>query len=76
MLREVTRAATATSGSTRSTGCSSTSAGSATCPAIVKGLRAVSDFDYELQMAQMNHRLDRRRDGVRADQPGVLLPLL
>ncbi|MFA5891896.1 MAG: pantetheine-phosphate adenylyltransferase [Actinomycetota bacterium] len=23
----------------------------------VKGLRAVSDFDYELQMAQMNHRL-------------------
>ncbi|MEV6108813.1 pantetheine-phosphate adenylyltransferase [Streptomyces sp. NPDC051940] len=26
-------------------------------PAIVKGLRAVSDFDYELQMAQMNHGL-------------------
>jgi pantetheine-phosphate adenylyltransferase len=26
-------------------------------PAVVKGLRAVSDFDYELQMAQMNHRL-------------------
>mgnify|MGYP003328864315 FL=1 len=25
--------------------------------AIVKGLRAVSDFDYELQMAQMNTRL-------------------
>lgn len=25
--------------------------------AIVKGLRAVSDFDYELQMAQMNDRL-------------------
>lgn len=25
--------------------------------AIVKGLRAVSDFDYELQMAQMNHGL-------------------
>lgn len=25
--------------------------------AIVKGLRAVTDFDYELQMAQMNHRL-------------------
>ncbi len=24
---------------------------------IVKGLRAVSDFDYELQMAQMNYRL-------------------
>jgi pantetheine-phosphate adenylyltransferase len=25
--------------------------------AVVKGLRAVSDFEYELQMAQMNHRL-------------------
>ena len=25
--------------------------------AVVKGLRAVSDFDYELQMAQMNQRL-------------------
>jgi pantetheine-phosphate adenylyltransferase len=25
--------------------------------AIVKGLRAISDFDYELQMAQMNDRL-------------------
>jgi pantetheine-phosphate adenylyltransferase len=23
----------------------------------VKGIRAVSDFDYELQMAQMNHRM-------------------
>jgi pantetheine-phosphate adenylyltransferase len=28
-------------------------------PAVVKGLRAVTDFDYELQMAQMNHRLTR-----------------
>lgn len=27
--------------------------------AIVKGLRAVSDFDYELQMAQMNYRLSQ-----------------
>ena len=26
-------------------------------PVVVKGLRAVSDFDYELQMAQMNHGL-------------------
>jgi len=25
--------------------------------AIIKGLRAVSDFEYELQMAQMNYRL-------------------
>ena len=27
--------------------------------AIVKGLRAVGDFDYELQMAQMNYRLGK-----------------
>ena len=27
--------------------------------ALVKGLRAVSDFDFELQMAQMNYRLAR-----------------
>ena len=26
-------------------------------PVVVKGMRAVSDFDYELQMAQMNHGL-------------------
>jgi pantetheine-phosphate adenylyltransferase len=26
-------------------------------PAIIKGLRAVTDFDYELQMAQMNYGL-------------------
>ena len=26
-------------------------------PAVVKGLRAVTDFDYELQMAQMNRQL-------------------
>lgn len=25
---------------------------------IIKGLRAVSDFEYELQMAHMNHKLD------------------
>ena len=26
-------------------------------PVIIKGIRAVSDFDYELKMAQMNHGL-------------------
>ncbi|GLW06080.1 phosphopantetheine adenylyltransferase [Microtetraspora sp. NBRC 13810] len=26
-------------------------------PAIVKGLRAISDFDYELQQAQLNYRM-------------------
>ena len=48
---------TATSSWTASTACSSTTAGRTRCPVIVKGLRAVSDFDYELQMAQMNHGL-------------------
>ena len=28
--------------------------------AILRGMRAVSDFDYEFQMALMNRRLDRR----------------
>jgi pantetheine-phosphate adenylyltransferase len=31
---------------------------------IVKGLRAVSDFEYELQMAHMNHRLNSRVETV------------
>lgn len=26
-------------------------------PVVLKGLRAITDFDYELSMAQMNHRL-------------------
>ena len=46
-----------TSTSTRSAGCWSTTARTTGIAAIVKGLRAVSDFDYELQMAQMNHGL-------------------
>ena len=75
MLQEVT-ADWATCGSTRSRGCWSTTAGSADIPVVVKGLRAVSDFDYELQMAQMNHRLTGTRDAVRRDQPGVLVPLV
>lgn len=32
--------------------------------AIVRGLRAVSDFEYELQMALMNRRLDARIETV------------
>lgn len=31
---------------------------------IVRGLRAVTDFEYELQIAQMNHRLNPRIDTV------------
>ena len=57
MLREVTSRIRRTSGWTRSTACWSTSAGHNDISAIVKGLRAVSDFDYEMQMAQMNYSL-------------------
>lgn len=32
--------------------------------AIIRGLRAVSDFDYELQMALMNRRLEREVETV------------
>ena len=32
--------------------------------AIIRGLRAVSDFDYEFQLALMNRRLDRRIETV------------
>ncbi len=45
-------------------------------PAIVKGLRAVSDFDYELQMAQMNHRLAGVETLFVADQPALQFPVV
>ena len=32
--------------------------------ALIRGLRAVSDFDYEFQLALMNRRLERRLDTV------------
>ena len=32
--------------------------------AMVRGLRAISDFDYELQMAQTNHKLDQTIETV------------
>ena len=44
--------------------------------AIVKGLRAVSDFDYELQMAQMNQRSLGHRHVLHLDEPAVLVPLV
>ena len=37
--------------------------------AIIKGLRAVSDFDYELQMAQMNLQLKRVDTLLMATKP-------
>ncbi len=36
---------------------------------IVKGLRAVTDFDYELQMAQMNYRLAQVETAFVATNP-------
>jgi pantetheine-phosphate adenylyltransferase len=42
--------------------------------AIVKGLRAVSDFDYELQMAQVNLQGIGSRNHVYGNSPDTLLP--
>ena len=45
--------------------------------AMVKGLRAISDFEYELEMNQLNRRQARRdRVGLHHGQPGVQLRLL
>ena len=42
--------------------------------AIIRGLRAVSDFEYEFQMAMMNRHLNAaRRDLLHDRQRGVLL---
>jgi pantetheine-phosphate adenylyltransferase len=38
-------------------------------PIVVKGLRAVSDYDSELQMAQMNHRLSGLETCLMATNP-------
>ena len=47
-----------TSRSTRSTGCWSTTSSARQAQVIVRGLRAVSDFEFEFQMALMNRRLN------------------
>ena len=31
---------------------------------IVRGLRAITDFEYELQMAQTNHKLEREIETI------------
>ena len=31
---------------------------------LVRGLRAVTDFEYELQIAQLNHKLDPKIDTI------------
>ena len=43
---------------------------------IVKGLRAISDYEFEIQMAQMNHRLGGGGDPVHAHQPQVVVPVV
>ena len=41
---------------------------------VVRGLRAITDFEYELQMAQTNHKLDAGSgDDLSDDRPGVFL---
>ncbi len=45
-------------------------------PVIVKGLRAIGDFDYELQMAQMNYRLGRRGDALHAHESALCVPFV
>ena len=42
--------------------------------AIVKGLRAVSDFEYEMEMAQMNYRLAEVETLFIAANPVYTLP--
>lgn len=32
--------------------------------AVVRGLRAITDFEYELQMSQMNHKLDENVETI------------
>jgi pantetheine-phosphate adenylyltransferase len=32
--------------------------------AVIKGLRAISDFEYEFEMAQLNHKLDPEVESV------------
>ena len=44
---------------------------------VLRGLRAVSDFEYEFQLANMNRKLESHRgDGVHDDRRGLLLHLL
>ena len=41
---------------------------------IVRGLRAITDFDYELQLAQTNRIMNRRdRHSVSGHEPGICL---
>ena len=44
---------------------------------VVRGLRAITDFEYELQMAQTNHKLEPELETIfLTHQPGVFLPEL
>ncbi len=43
---------------------------------IVKGLRAISDYEYEIQMAQMNHRLAGVETLFMSDEPEMVVPVV
>ena len=45
-------------------------------PVIVKGLRAVSDFEFEFQMAQMNRKLNPGVETVFLTWPATTVPQL
>ena len=69
--------ASTTSRSTSSASSSSTSRSRWDAKAIVKGLRVISDFEWEFQMNQLNrHSRAGRRDGVRDGEPAGELRLL
>ena len=53
-----------TSRSTPSTACWSTTSSAGSAQVIVRGLRAVSDFEFEFQMALMNRRLNGKIETV------------
>ena len=42
---------------------------------VLRGLRAVSDFEYEFQMANMNRKLDPNIEPLHDDRRGLLLHL-
>ena len=70
LVREALVAISATSRSTSSRSSSSSSRAAGTRSVIVKGLRVISDFEWEFQMNQLNRTLaPGDRDGVRDGEP-------
>ena len=57
MINEVFAGLKAGSGRFLSRACWSTTPSAKASTVVIRGLRAISDFEYEFQMAMMNHRL-------------------